>query len=78
MIGYNQRTNAYETVGSNGADLKKISGTEGRNTIRENRPFPDWYMHQLIQDQLRADIAAGKPVFNNATQDDGNPTMSRL
>ena len=63
-IGYNQRTNAYETVGSNRADLKKISGTEARNAIRENRPLPDWYMRQLIQDQLRADIAAGKPVFN--------------
>jgi len=63
---------------SNRADLKKISGTEARNAIRENRPLPDWYMRQLIQDQLRADIAAGKPVFNNITQDDGNPTRSRL
>ena len=78
MVGYNQRTNAYETVGSNGPDLKKISGTEARNAIRENRPLPDWYMRQFIQDQLRADIAAGKPVFNSITQDDGNPTGSRL
>ena len=66
-IGYNQRTNTYETIGSNEADLKKISGTKARNAIRENRPLPDWYMRQLIQDQLRADIAAGEPVFNNLT-----------
>ena len=63
-IGYNLRTRQYEPVSSAENALEMISGTEARSALRNNRPLPEWYMRQLIQDQLRADIAAGKPVFN--------------
>ena len=64
-IGYNPTTDTYEPLSSNQGGLKVISGTVAREALRENKPLPDWYMRQIIQDQLRADIQAGKPIFND-------------
>ena len=64
-IGYNPTTDTYEPLSSNQGGLKVISGTVAREALRENKPLPDWYMRQIIQDQLRADMQAGKPIFND-------------
>lgn len=62
-IGYNPKTDSYGTLGE-GDTLAPISGTEMRAALRENRALPDWFMRDIIQDMLRAEIAAGRPVFS--------------
>ena len=64
-IAYNATTENYEPLNSNEASLLTISGTEARAALRGNRPLPDWYMRQMIQDQLRAEINAGRPIFRD-------------
>ena len=64
-IAYNPETDSYEPLDSNQANLRIISGTEARAALRENRPLPDWYMREIIQEQLRAEINAGRPIFSD-------------
>ena len=64
-VGYNKRKDIYESTTATRSRLQMISGSEARRAIRENRTLPDWYMRPIIQDQLRADIAAERAVFND-------------
>lgn len=42
-----------------------ISGSKARQAIVENEPLPEWFMRDIIQDHLRAEIAAGRPIVSN-------------
>ena len=64
-IAYNTKTDTYEPLNLDPTGLQMISGTEARNALRENKPLPNWYMRQIIQDQLRDELKAGRPIFND-------------
>ena len=60
-VGYNPQTGAYEA--DRGQPLIKISGTEVRESLRANKRLPDWYMREIVQDVLLAEMSSGKPLF---------------
>ena len=61
-IGYDSQSESYGPLDRDGA-LEPISGTEVRQTLREQRALLAWFMREEIQSMLRAEIAAGRPVF---------------
>ncbi len=60
-IGYNTKTGKYEV--DQGQPLMKISGSKVRENLRAQKHLPDWFMHELVQEVLIAEIKSGKPVF---------------
>ena len=60
-IGYNVETGQYEV--DTGQPLMKISGTEIRENLRARKHLPDWFMHELVQEVLLAEIKSGRPIF---------------
>jgi ATP sulfurylase len=40
-----------------------ISGTEVRATLRAGKYLPDWFMRDLVQEVLLAEMRSGKPLF---------------
>ncbi|NLX97036.1 MAG: sulfate adenylyltransferase [Rhodopirellula sp.] len=60
-VGYNGETGKYEV--DRGQSLKMISGSEVRDTLRADRHLPDWFMRDLVQEVLLAEMKSGKPVF---------------
>ena len=60
-VGYNPETNKYEV--DRGQSLKMISGTEVRETLRADMHLPDWFMRELVQEVLLAELRAGRPLF---------------
>jgi ATP sulfurylase len=60
-IGYNAETGQYEA--DHGQQLLKISGTEIRENLRAQMKIPEWFMHELVQEVLLAEIKSGRPVF---------------
>lgn len=48
---------------SEGVILKNISGTEVRDTLRSGGRLPDWFVDPGVQDLLKAELAAGRPIF---------------
>jgi ATP sulfurylase len=40
-----------------------ISGTEVRETLRADKHLPEWFMRDLVQEVLLADMRSGKPMF---------------
>lgn len=61
-IGYNNETGKYEL--DRGQSLKMLSGTEVRETLRAGKHLPDWFMRDLVQEVLRAEMISGKPLFH--------------
>jgi ATP sulfurylase len=61
MLGYDPTSGSYQADGS--GDLVTISGSEARDAIRKQAELPEWYMHDLVQEELRDSIAKGEPVF---------------
>jgi pyruvate kinase len=61
-IGYDPVGKGYAAPGA--AQTLTISGTEMREALRAGRALPDWFMRDIIQDMLRAEISAGRPVFS--------------
>jgi ATP sulfurylase len=61
-VGYNSETGQYEV--DRGQPLMKISGTEVRETLRSNKHLPDWFMRDLVQEVLLAELRSGKPIFH--------------
>lgn len=59
--GYDPESRGYAPLTQNGT--KHISGTEVRETLRSGERLPNWFMRDLVQDVLQAEIAAGRPVF---------------
>ena len=62
-IGYDPASKDYVALGA-AETLEPISGTEMRSALRAGHALPDWFMRDLIQDMLRAEISAGQPVFS--------------
>jgi ATP sulfurylase len=60
-LGYNSGTGKYEV--DRGQPLMMISGTEVRETLRTNKHLPDWFMRDLVQEVLLAEMSSGKPMF---------------
>jgi ATP sulfurylase len=60
-VGYNSQTGKYEV--DQGQPLLTISGTEVRETLRAEKHLPDWFMRDLVQEVLHAEIKSGKPIF---------------
>lgn len=61
-VGYNPDTCEYEL--DRGQTLSSISGTEVRESLRNGDPLPDWFMRDLTQEVLTAELQAGRPLFN--------------
>ncbi len=64
-IGYDPQTRAYEAMAEQERHLEFISGTKARESLLGNQSLPDWYMRDLIQNMLRADIQSKEPVFSS-------------
>ena len=62
-VGYNEETRRYEI--DVGQGLTEISGTKVRDTLRRGGALPDWFMRDLVQEALRAELKKGRPVFND-------------
>lgn len=45
-------------------EATRISGSDVRRALNANEALPDWFMRDVIQDYLRAEIAAGRPVLS--------------
>jgi len=60
-VGYNSETGQYEV--DRGQPLMLISGTEVRETLRAGKYLPDWFMRDLVQEVLLAEMRSGKPMF---------------
>ena len=61
-VGYNIETGKYEV--DRGQPLTMISGTEVRETLRADKHLPDWFMRDLVQEVLLAEMKSGKPMFH--------------
>jgi ATP sulfurylase len=60
-VGYNSQSGEYEV--DHGQPLKMISGTAVRETLRAGKYLPDWFMRDLVQEVLLAEMRSGKPLF---------------
>jgi ATP sulfurylase len=60
-VGYNSQSGKYEV--DQGQPLALISGTQVRETLRADKHLPDWFMRDLVQDVLLAEMRSGKPLF---------------
>lgn len=60
-VGYNSETGEYEI--DRGQPLLMISGSEARETLRAGKRLADWFMHDLVQEALLAELKRGKPIF---------------
>lgn len=60
-IGYNTASGKYEY--DQGQSLTMISGTEVRESLRAGKHLPDWFMRDLVQEVLLAELRSGKPMF---------------
>jgi ATP sulfurylase len=60
-VGYNSETDRYEV--DQGQPLRIISGTKVRETLRANKNLPDWFMRDLVQEVLLAEMRRGNPIF---------------
>jgi ATP sulfurylase len=60
-VGYNSETHRYEA--DQGQPLQMISGTQVRETLRAEKYLPDWFMRDLVQEVLLAELRSGKPLF---------------
>jgi ATP sulfurylase len=60
-VGYNKQTGQYEV--DQGQPLTMISGGEVRETLRADKHLPDWFMRDLVQEVLLAEMKSDKPLF---------------
>jgi pyruvate kinase len=60
-VGYNGKTDRYEV--DQGQTLSMISGTQVRETLRAEKHLPDWFMRDLVQEVLLAEMKSGRPLF---------------
>lgn len=60
-VGYNAGSGRLEL--DRGQPLEMISGSEVRETLRAGKRLPDWFMRDLVQEVLIAEIRSGRPVF---------------
>ena len=62
-IGYNAEAGDYEV--DRGQPLEGISGTQVRDSLRRGEYLPDWFMPDLTQEVLMAELQSGRPLFND-------------
>ena len=60
-VGYDPETRSYNVDSKR--DGQNISGTELRDAIRAGERVPSWFMRDIVQDVLLAEIDAGRDVF---------------
>ncbi len=60
-VGYDPKAGLYRET--DGEDLQMMSGTELREALRKGEQVPDWFMRDVIQNMLRSEMAAGRPVL---------------
>jgi pyruvate kinase len=60
-VGYNSMSDRYEV--DQGQPLSMISGSKVRDTLRAEEHLPDWFMRDLVQDVLLAEMKSGNPLF---------------
>lgn len=60
-IGYNVASRRYEI--DRGQGLTMISGTQVRESLRRGEHLPDWFMRDLVQEVLLAELESGQPLF---------------
>jgi ATP sulfurylase len=60
-VGYNSKAGKYEV--DQGQPLSMISGSKVRETLRAEEHLPDWFMRDLVQDVLLAEMRSGKSLF---------------
>lgn len=60
-VGYNSKTGNYEV--DHGQSLSMISGSEVRETLRNDEHLPDWFIRDLVQEVLLAEMRDGKQLF---------------
>ncbi|HMN30298.1 MAG TPA: pyruvate kinase, partial [Caldilineaceae bacterium] len=60
-VGYNSETGKYEV--DQGQPLAMLSGTEVRETLRAGSYLPDWFMRDLVQEVLLAELRNGNSLF---------------
>lgn len=61
-VGYDPQAQCYREAAST-EGMRFISGTEVRNQLRKGGDLPGWFMREVVQDMLRAEIGAGRSVF---------------
>ncbi|MDP6344502.1 MAG: pyruvate kinase, partial [Alphaproteobacteria bacterium] len=61
-IGYNPEKEGYGPLDEAGA-VEPISGSQIRDALRTGDEIPDWSIRDLVQDMLREEVAAGRPLF---------------
>ncbi len=62
-IGFNESTRRHET--SRGQTLRQISGSQVRQALRDGDRLPNWFMRDLVQEVLVAEVDSGRPVFRS-------------
>jgi len=60
-VGYNSETGKYEVDW--GQRLTTISETEVRETLQADKQLPDWFMRDVVQEVLLAEMKSGKSMF---------------
>jgi len=60
-IGFNPDTQSYSELSV--ANTRSISGTELRAALSKNKPLPDWFIRENVQNLLRDEISESRPVF---------------
>jgi len=63
-VNYCKKCEAHsESCDHDKSSIVKISGTDGRETIKRNELLPEWYMRKEISDYLLQSLASGKEIF---------------
>lgn len=61
-VGYDPKAERYVPM-TGGDGLEAISGTRIREALIGGDALPDWIMREVIQEILRGEAAAGRPLF---------------
>jgi pyruvate kinase len=62
-IAYDSAQGTYVPIGEAKVPAA-ISGSKARQAIVQNELLPEWFMRDIVQDHLRAEIAAGRPIIS--------------
>ena len=62
-IAYDSACGAYVPASKASAPIA-ISGSKARQMIAEDEALPEWFMRDIIQNHLRAEIAAGRAIVS--------------
>jgi ATP sulfurylase len=66
-LGYDPGADAYRPLTESGT--LRLDPDEMRRALDEGRELPHWFVRDLVQDVLRAEAAAGRPILCRADSD---------